>query len=340
MGRRDEGIFFLRSHISKILVTGGLGFIGSAFIRYILRSTHASIVNLDKITYAADWNSLNGFHENPRYFFIQGDICNFDLVEKLCFEREIDAIVHFAAETHVDRSIEKAFPFIETNIMGTMNLLEVVRKFPSIHFHHISTDEVYGSLGDEGLFTENSPYRPNSPYSASKASSDHLVRSYAHTYNLSTTLSHCSNNYGPFQNREKFIPRMICHCLERKTLPIYGHGSQVRDWIYVEDHVEAVWKILQSGRKGETYNIGGNCEMKNLEVLEMIFQFLSEKTSQSIDHYRSLIQFVKDRPGHDFRYAIDSTKILKKLGWAPKTSLKKGLLKTVQWFSRQFYSVE
>ncbi len=316
---------------SRLFVTGGAGFIGSAFIRYLLRSGDFSgkILNYDLLTYAGNLESLNGFHDHPRYRFIQGDILNQPLVEKILLEHEIDTIVHFAAETHVDRSIASALPFIETNVKGTLSLLEAVRKFPHIHFHHISTDEVYGSLGESGSFSEKSPYRPNSPYSASKAASDHLVRAFAQTYGLSTTISHCSNNYGPCQNIEKFIPLMIHNCLRKKTLPVYGRGSNIRDWLYVDDHAAAIWRILQEGKKGQTYDIGGNTELSNLELLHLIIELIVPEKPSQLHH---LIHFVEDRPGHDFRYAIDTTKIETELDWKPKISLRDGLLRTIKWY--------
>lgn len=316
--------------LTRLLVTGGAGFIGSAFIRYLLRSSdfHGTIVNYDALTYAANLDFLKGFHDHPRYSFIQGDIRNQALVEKILLEREIDAVVHFAAESHVDRSIASAEAFVGTNVLGTLSLLEAVRKFPPLHFHHISTDEVYGSLGESGAFNENSPYRPNSPYSASKAASDHLVRAYAQTYGLSTTLSHCSNNYGPCQNTEKFIPLMIHNCLARKPLPIYGRGANVRDWIYVDDHVRAVWLVVQKGKRGQTYDIGGRTEKSNLELLELLIDLLQKEVP---GEYRSLIRFVADRPGHDFRYALDCSKIERELGWKPQVPLEEGLLKTIRW---------
>lgn len=318
--------------LNTLLVTGGYGFIGSAFIRYCLSRKEFSgrIINLDLLTYAANRDSLSKFQRDPRYSFVQGDICDQTLIEQI-LEKGVDAIVHFAAETHVDRSIASAQAFIETNVKGTLSLLEAVRKFPSVHFHHVSTDEVYGSLGDTGSFHENSPYRPNSPYSASKAASDHLVRAFAHTYRISTTISHCSNNYGPYQFPEKLIPLMIERCLHRKPLPVYGKGQNVRDWLYVDDHVEAIWKILESGKTGETYDIGGGTELSNVALIHELLDLLSKRTNQNIDDYLSLIQFVEDRPGHDFRYAIDNSKIQNSLGWVAKTSLREGLAKTIDY---------
>jgi dTDP-glucose 4,6-dehydratase len=322
--------------LDRLLVTGGAGFIGSAFIRYLLRSSdfQGKIVNLDILTYAGNLENLNGFQNHPRYRFIQGDIKNQPLVEQILEEHEIDAIVHFAAETHVDRSIASARLFFETNVLGTLALLEAVRKFPDVHFHHISTDEVYGSLGEGGAFDEHSPYRPNSPYSASKAASDHAVRSFAHTYGLSTTLSHCSNNYGPGQFPEKYIPVMILNCLRGKSLPVYGRGANVRDWLYAEDHAEAIWTILKQGKKGETYDIGGGTELSNLNLLHLLIQLLAHEQKTDPEQYRPLIRFVEDRPGHDFRYAIDSSKIRNQLGWKPKTSFQDGLIRTIRWYMK------
>ena len=316
----------------RILVTGGAGFIGSAFIRYGLsRFPCESLTNLDLLTYAADPAGLQSVEEDPRYLFVQGDICDEDLVERLCISHQIDAIVHFAAETHVDRSIQEPTTFLYTNVAGTVALLEVVRRRPHIHFHHVSTDEVYGSLAT-GHFSEASPYRPNSPYAASKAAADHFVRAYAHTYGLSTTLSHCSNNYGPYQNREKLIPLMITRCLNKEPLPVYGAGLNVRDWLYVDDHAEALWTILETGKRGEVYDIGGACEKQNLELLGALMRALAEASGEEEAGYRSLLTFVPDRPGHDLRYAIDCSKIQKELGWRPRHSLTEGLKKTVDWY--------
>lgn len=322
--------------LDTILVTGGAGFIGSAFLRWLFRlpAFEGKALNLDKLTYAADLRLLESLENHPRYRFMQGDILDQRLVETLLHEYEIDAVVHFAAETHVDRSIASARSFIETNIQGTLSLLEAVRKFPEIHFHHVSTDEVYGTLGESGFFNEASHYRPNSPYSASKAASDHLVRAFACTYNLSTTISHCSNNYGPGQHAEKFIPLMITHALQGKPLPVYGRGANVRDWLHVEDHAEGIWRILCLGKSSETYDLGGGEELSNIDLLKRLLEILSDETGKDICSYHALIQFVQDRPGHDFRYAIDCTKIKKELAWEPRTRLDVGLRKTVRWYLR------
>ena len=323
--------------VNSLLVTGGAGFIGSAFIRYLLRQSDFSgkITNFDLLTYAANLENLNGFHEHPRYRFLQGDICNQAWIETILLEYEIDTIVHFAAETHVDTSIASARPFVETNVLGTLSLLEATRKFPHIHFHHISTDEVYGSLGEGGFFNEQSPYHPNSPYSASKAASDHLVRAFAMTYHLSTTISHCSNNFGPHQHPEKLIPLLISNCLKSKPLPIYGRGSNIRDWLYVDDHADAIWKILRFGKKGEVYDIGAGSESSNLEVVYSIIELLSAEQNRHKAFYINLIRFVADRPGHDFRYAIDSSKAKRELHWQPETPFKQGLLKTIHWYIKE-----
>jgi dTDP-glucose 4,6-dehydratase len=314
-----------------LLVTGGCGFIGSAFIRKLLHTPTftGKIINLDLLTYAARLENVSEFANDDRYYFVQGNICDQPLIEQL-LSQGVDVIIHFAAETHVDRSIASALPFIETNVLGTLSLLEAVRKFPHVRFHHVSTDEVYGSLGKSGSFDENSPYHPNSPYSASKAASDHLVRAFVHTYNISATLSHCSNNYGPGQYPEKLIPLMIERMIEKKPLPVYGRGANVRDWLYVDDHAEAILAILQFGKKGETYDIGGGEELSNLDLIHVLIEIIAKETGVESAEYRSLIRFVEDRPGHDFRYAIHSAKIHKELGWSPKTSLHEGLSKTVK----------
>ena len=320
--------------LNSLLVTGGAGFIGSAFIRYLFRGCvfQGRVVNLDRLTYAANLELLQSVESHPLYRFIQGDINDQPLIEKICAEEKIDTIVHFAAETHVDRSISSARPFIETNVLGTLTLLEAVRKFPEIHFHHVSTDEVYGMLGESGVFNELSPYRPNSPYAASKAASDHLVRAFAHTYKLSTTISHCSNNYGPGQYPEKLIPLMIHRALTDQPLPIYGRGANIRDWLYVDDHAQAIFAILKRGKISQTYDIGGNCELSNLELVGLLLETIAIETGMDINSLRSLISFVSDRPGHDFRYAIDSSKIREEVGWQPRTRLHEGLVDTIRWY--------
>ncbi len=318
----------------RLLVTGGAGFIGSAFIRYALQRADgcAKIVNLDLLTYAGNLGNLKSVREDPRYTFVKGDICDESLVETACREHRIDAIIHFAAETHVDRSIRGPKAFFETNVGGTLSLLEVVRRLPHLHFHHVSTDEVYGSLPESGYFSESSPYLPNSPYAASKAASDHLVRAYARTYGLLTTLSHCSNNYGPYQYAEKFIPHMIMNCLKGNPLPVYGSGVNVRDWLYVDDHVEGLWRILEKGKPGEIYDMGGGSEMRNLDLLELLLGELAAHRQEDPEKYRKRIAFVPDRPGHDMRYAIDGGKIWRELEWKPTHDLRAGLKKTVAWY--------
>jgi dTDP-glucose 4,6-dehydratase len=318
----------------RFLVTGGAGFIGSSFIRYGLTSIPfcEKIVNLDALTYAADVRNLTSVAADPRYVFVQGDIRDEALVEKLCKEHEIDAIVHFAAESHVDRSILGPRAFYETNVGGTLALLEVVRRHRRIHFHHISTDEVYGSLSQDGSFNENSPYRPNSPYAASKAASDHFVRAYSHTYGLSSTISHCSNNYGPCQNVEKFIPRMIYGLCHKEMLPVYGDGVHIRDWIFVDDHSEAVWSILERGEKGQVYAIGGECERRNIDLLHTLIHEFAVLKNENPKDLISLIAYVSDRPGHDYRYAIDPSKMRSELGWRPLHDLSSGIHKTITWY--------
>jgi dTDP-glucose 4,6-dehydratase len=322
-------------NVQNILVTGGAGFIGSAFIRYLLSpqtNFNGKCINLDVLTYAGNLENLSSVTRDSRYVFENGDICQETLVENLCQEHAIDTMVHFAAESHVDRSILGPQAFIETNILGTFHLLEVVRRNPEIHFHHVSTDEVYGSLDLSGQFTEESPYRPNSPYSASKAASDHLVRAYGQTYHLSTTLSNCSNNYGPYHFPEKLIPLMILNCLERKELPIYGQGINVRDWLHVEDHAQALYLILRKAPKGETYNIGGESEWRNIDLVYEIVRQIAEIQNIPLSELERLIAFVKDRPGHDLRYAIDCSKIKRKLGWRPTRNFTEGLRETILWY--------
>lgn len=325
--------------MNNLLITGGCGFIGSNFIRYLLKESDFSgrIINIDKLTYAGNLENLADIEKDysTRYKFIKGDVCDQNLLNNVFEKYEIDTICHFAAESHVDRSIVKPDAFIQTNIVGTFNLLELARaNLDRIRlFHHISTDEVFGSLPESGFFTEETPYKPNSPYSASKASSDHLVRAYHKTYNLPITISNCSNNYGPYQFPEKLIPLMILNALEGKPLPVYGDGKNIRDWLYVRDHCIAIWAIMKKGRRGETYNIGGNSEMENIEIVKMICDILDNTTKRLGNRSRrELITFVKDRPGHDRRYAIDSCKLKNELGWTPLESLKTGIYKTVKWY--------
>lgn len=329
--------------IKNILVTGGAGFIGSAFIRYLLQQVpdfQGICLNLDLLTYAGNLNNLSEVSQDPRYLFQHGDIGNEALVEHLCLEHQIDVIVHLAAESHVDRSIHHPNAFIETNVNGTFHLLEVVKKHPHIHFHHVSTDEVYGCLGETGYFTEETPYHPNSPYSASKAASDHLVRAYGKTYGISTCISNCSNNYGPYQFPEKLIPITILNCLQGKPLPIYGTGTNVRDWLYVDDHAKALWMLLLRGKSGETYNIGGEAERRNIDLVGAIIKEIAEIQGVSVLELEKLMTFVKDRPGHDFRYAIDCSKIKREIGWSPEHRFAEGLRETVKWYMENLSWVE
>ena len=331
--------------MKNILVTGGCGFIGSNFIRLALESLPDSrIVNLDKLTYAGNLANLTGLDDEPRYKFVRGDICDSELLEKLFAEEQIDTVVHFAAESHVDRSIEGPAEFINTNIIGTFALLEAAKKSwlndfsrhtpHATRFLHVSTDEVYGSLGETGLFEETTPYDPRSPYSASKASSDHLVSAYHHTYGLPILMTNCSNNYGPYQFPEKLIPLIINNALNGKDLPVYGDGKNVRDWLYVVDHCSAILKVLEQGRVGETYNVGGNSEKQNIEVVQTICDILDEKVGllPAEQSRRGLITFVKDRAGHDRRYAIDATKIKQELGWEPSVTFEDGIRMTIDWY--------
>ena len=325
--------------MKNLMVTGGCGFIGTNFIYHLLEKPdfRGRIINVDKLTYAGNPENLAGLEEKypGRYVFQKADICGADTIKTIFSKYEVDAICHFAAESHVDRSIKRPEDFIFTNIIGTFNLLEIAKthKDRFLLFHHISTDEVYGSLGPEGLFTEETPYRPNSPYSASKAASDHLVRAYHETFGLPTTISNCSNNYGPYQFPEKLIPLVIMNAVEWKSLPVYGDGKNVRDWLYVMDHCEAIWTIMQSGERGQTYNIGGASEMENIIIVEMICDILDELIpSPERRSRRDLITYVQDRPGHDRRYAIDFTKLNRSLGWRPQESFQTGLRKTIQWY--------
>lgn len=325
--------------MKKILVTGGAGFIGSDLIRYLMDETEYKVLNLDKLTYAGNLESISGADKSENYSFAQVDICDKEAVFKVVKDFQPDAIMHLAAESHVDRSIDGPEEFLRTNIMGTFNLLEAARSLgnPDFKFHHISTDEVYGDLdGPDSLFTEETPYSPSSPYSASKAGSDHLVRAWARTFGLKVLITNCSNNYGPYQFPEKLIPHMILNAISGKSLPVYGDGQQVRDWLYVRDHVKALTTVLEKGVIGETYNIGGFNEQTNLHVVHTICDILEKHASnmkpEGVANYKDLITYVKDRPGHDRRYAIDSNKIKRELGWTPDETFETGLEKTVLWY--------
>ncbi|ELZ5940609.1 dTDP-glucose 4,6-dehydratase [Providencia stuartii] len=329
----------------KILVTGGAGFIGSAVVRHIVNNTNNSVINIDKLTYAGNLESLDSIRENSRYTFIKVDICDSAAITDIFKQHQPDAIMHLAAESHVDRSIDGPSEFIQTNIIGTYTLLEAARQYwnqlptdkkETFRFHHISTDEVYGDLeSTTALFTETTPYAPSSPYSASKASSDHLVRAWQRTYGLPTIVTNCSNNYGPFHYPEKLIPLIILNALEGKPLPVYGNGQQIRDWLYVEDHARALYKVVTQGKVGETYNIGGHNEKANIDVVKTICSILEElvpNKPNNVEHYSDLITYVTDRPGHDLRYAIDATKIKNELNWVPDETFETGLRKTVEWY--------
>jgi len=335
----------------KILITGGAGFIGSAVVRHIIQHTQDLVVNVDKLTYAGNPSSLDEVADNARYSFVQADICDRAVMDRLFAEHQPDAVMHLAAESHVDRSISGPAEFIQTNIVGTYTLLEAARHYWSaldaerkgaFRFHHISTDEVYGDLPhpDEftepqvtlPLFTETTAYAPSSPYSASKASSDHLVRAWQRTYGLPAIVTNCSNNYGPYHFPEKLIPLIILNALEGKPLPVYGKGDQIRDWLYVEDHARALYTVVTRGEIGETYNIGGHNEKRNIEVVETICDLLDELRPKAQGRYREQITFVADRPGHDRRYAIDASKIQRELGWKPQETFESGIRKTVQWY--------
>ena len=327
----------------RILITGGAGFIGSAVIRYVIQNTQYNVLNIDKLTYAGNLESLADIEQNSRYYFNQIDICDVSALEQALNNFQPDVIMHLAAESHVDRSIDGPAAFIQTNIVGTYTLLEATRKYwltlnqdkkQCFRFHHISTDEVYGDLeGTIDLFTEKTAYDPSSPYSASKAGSDHLVRAWHRTYGLPVLITNCSNNYGPYHFPEKLIPLVILNALEGKKLPIYGNGQQVRDWLFVEDHARALYVVATQGRVGETYNIGGHNEKQNIEVVRTICQILDELQPRADQQsYASLITFVKDRPGHDQRYAIDASKIKNELGWVPKQSFETGIRQTVEWY--------
>ena len=327
----------------RILITGGAGFIGSAVVRHIIKNTNDEVLNLDKLTYAGNLESLKEIDQNPRYQFQQVDICDASKLEQIFEQFQPDAIMHLAAESHVDRSIDGPSTFIQTNIVGTYTLLEAARKYwqrldeikkVNFRFHHISTDEVYGDLdGTTDLFTETTPYAPSSPYSASKASSDHLVRAWQRTYGLPTIVTNCSNNYGPYHFPEKLIPLVILNALDSKALPIYGAGNQIRDWLFVEDHARALYQVVTQGTVGETYNIGGHNEKQNIEVVKTICRILDQLRPQNnAQPYENLITFVKDRPGHDLRYAIDASKIENELGWKPLETFETGIRKTIEWY--------
>ena len=328
-----------------ILVTGGAGFIGSAVVRHIIENTQDNVVNVDKLTYAGNLESLESVENNPRYAFEQVDICDAKALARVFEHHQPAAVMHLAAESHVDRSIDGPAAFIETNIVGTYTLLEAARAYwnslndekkAAFRFHHISTDEVYGDLeGTDDLFTETTPYAPSSPYSASKASSDHLVRAWLRTYGLPTIVTNCSNNYGPFHFPEKLIPLMILNALDGKPLPVYGNGQQIRDWLFVEDHARALYKVVTEGEVGETYNIGGHNEKANIDVVRTICRLLEElvpNKPKGVAKYEDLITYVKDRPGHDVRYAIDAAKIGRELGWKPQETFESGIRKTVEWY--------
>jgi dTDP-glucose 4,6-dehydratase len=328
-----------------MLVSGGAGFIGANFIRHLLASDRAiHIVNLDLLTYAGSPDNLNDLPDPARHTLVAGDICDAELIDRLLREQHIDTIVHFAAESHVDRSISGPAAFIQTNFVGTFTLLEAARRYwledktleRPVRFHHISTDEVYGTLqADDPAFLEITPYAPNSPYSASKAGSDHLVRAYFHTYGLPVTTSNCSNNYGPYQHAEKFIPTVIRSCIQRQPIPVYGDGSNIRDWLYVEDHCRGIDAVVRRGSPGQTYNIGGHNEWANLAIVKQICTIMDQRRPAHAPHY-DLVSFVTDRPGHDWRYAIDAGKIGKELSWQPQETFASGIVKTIDWYLERY----
>lgn len=331
--------------MKRILVTGGAGFIGSAVVRHIIVDTNNSVVVVDKLTYAGNLESLTPVADNERYSFEQVDICNRNELDRVFAQYQPDYVMHLAAESHVDRSIDGPADFIETNIVGTYTMLEAARQYwngldasrkDAFRFHHISTDEVYGDLhGTDDFFTETTPYAPSSPYSASKASSDHLVRAWLRTYGFPTIVTNCSNNYGPYHFPEKLIPLIILNALAGKPLPVYGNGAQIRDWLYVEDHARALYLVVTEGAIGETYNIGGHNERKNIDVVKTVCALLEElvpSKPEGVEHYADLITYVTDRPGHDMRYAIDAAKIERELGWRPQETFESGIRKTVQWY--------
>ena len=331
--------------MKSILVTGGAGFIGSNFVPYFAEKyPDYHIINLDKLTYAGNLENLRECEGMPNYTFIKGDICDEALIDRLFEEYDIQGVIHFAAESHVDNSIKGPKAFIQTNIVGTFTLIEAARKhwmeapnqpkagYETARFHHISTYEVYGTLGETGYFTEETPYAPNSPYSASKASSDHIVRAYHHTYGMNITTSNCSNNYGPKQHAEKLIPTIIRKCLDEEPIPVYGTGSNVRDWLYVLDHCKAIDLIFHEGKSGETYNVGGHNERNNLEIVRKVCELLNQRDPRKQGKYEELISFVTDRPGHDFRYAIDASKLERELKWKADENFETGIVKTVDWY--------
>jgi dTDP-glucose 4,6-dehydratase len=328
--------------MKKVIVTGGSGFIGSAFIRNVIKKTSLEILNIDKLSYASSFQSLKDISDSKRYKFLKLDLKNKKFLQQTFYEFKPDAVIHLAAETHVDRSIKDSKPFLESNIIGTYNLLECarnywsnleVKKMKNFRFHHVSTDEVFGDLSNqEQFFDENTPYNPSSPYSASKASSDFLVKSWGRTFNLPVIISNCSNNYGPYQFPEKLIPLMILNALQEKKLPIYGNGRQIRDWLYVDDHVDALYEILTRAEPNTNYVIGGNSEFQNITVVNMICKYLDQLKPSKKFKYNELITFVEDRKGHDYRYAIDPSLIKSKLGWYPKETFETGLKKTISWY--------
>ncbi|MBF0408149.1 MAG: dTDP-glucose 4,6-dehydratase [Candidatus Riflebacteria bacterium] len=336
------------SNFSSVLVTGGCGFIGANFIRYLFDETdfRGKIINIDCLTYSGNPENLSDIvtKYSDRYVFEKLDIINYQEVCRVVETNKVDLIVHFAAESHVDRSIHGPGEFVQTNIVGTFSLLEVVRKLHAegkkIRFHHVSTDEVFGSLGETGKFLETTPYDPRSPYSASKASSDMLVRAYSHTYGIDITISNCSNNYGPYQFPEKLLPLMICNMLSGKNLPVYGDGKNIRDWLYVRDHCEAVWMIANKGKSGQTYNVGGENEWTNIDLLNSLCEISAELLKKPRDTFKKLIVYVPDRPGHDRRYAIDCEKIKKELGWKQSVTFAEGLRKTVEWYHNNLTWIE
>ncbi len=326
----------------RFLITGGAGFIGSALVRELIQKTPHRVLVLDKLTYAGNWDSLRSVANDPRFGFVRADVADAERVCSIILEFEPDVIMHMAAESHVDRSIDEPIKFVQTNVVGTVALLQAAFSYwrelspqrkAGFRFHHISTDEVYGSLGEDGLFREDTPYDPRSPYSASKAASDHFVRAWHHTYGLPTLITNCSNNYGPYHFPEKLIPLTIINALQGQKLPVYGRGENIRDWLYVEDHVDALLLVAEKGRIGESYNIGGNCERRNIEVVRQICSLLDEIVPDpEIGSREQLISFVNDRPGHDLRYAIDARKVQRELGWRPSEGFETGLRKTVSWY--------